>query len=71
MGSTDLLRIAVEDDEAYSTAEARRRLGNISKQTFGELVRQGRIRVVRAGRRVLVPRSSIVAFLSSNDDSAA
>jgi excisionase family DNA binding protein len=63
--------IDTTDDEGYSTTEARRRLGGISKQTLGALVREGKIRVVRAGRRVIVPRSSIVAFLNANDDHAA
>jgi excisionase family DNA binding protein len=54
----------IADDAAYSTVEARQRLGGISKQTLRELVRQGRIRVVHAGRRVLVPRSEIIRFLS-------
>jgi excisionase family DNA binding protein len=57
-------RQAIEDDEAYSRTEAMRRLGNISKQTFRQLVRSGQLRVRHAGRRILVPRSSIVAFLS-------
>jgi excisionase family DNA binding protein len=57
-------RQAIEDDVAYSRTEAQRRLGNISKQTFRQLVRSGQLRVKHAGRRILVPRSSIVAFLS-------
>jgi len=62
--------IEIEDDEGFSTTEARRRLGGISKQTLGGLVREGKIRVVRAGRRVIIPRSSIVQFLNADDDAA-
>jgi excisionase family DNA binding protein len=54
-----------EDDEAFSRREAMRRLGNVSKQTMLELERQGRLRAVRIGRRVVYPRSEIVRLLAA------
>lgn len=56
--------LVVEDDEAYSGEEARRRLGNIGRTTFHEMVRRGDLRVVRIGAKVLVPRSEVVRLLA-------
>jgi excisionase family DNA binding protein len=71
MVMAEALRTAIADDEAYSRGEAQKRLGDISKQTLLELERQGRIRAVRLGRRVVYPRSEIVRLLSANDDNCA
>jgi excisionase family DNA binding protein len=67
MAMAEALRTVIEDDEGYSRDEARKRLGSISKQTLLELERQGRIRAVRLGRRVVYPRSEIVRLLSATD----
>jgi excisionase family DNA binding protein len=52
--------------EAFSTQEFADRLG-IGYQSALRLQRNGTIRTVRAGRRVLVPRSELERFLSVND----
>lgn len=43
-------------------AQAADRLG-VSKSVFDSLVRSGRLRVIRAGRRMLIPNSELSAFL--------
>jgi excisionase family DNA binding protein len=67
MVMAEALRAVIEDDEAYSRRETQRRLGGISKQTLLELERQGGIRAIRIGRRVLYPRSEIVRLLAADE----
>ena len=43
-------------------AQAANRLG-VSKSVFDGLVKSGRLRVIRAGRRMLIPDSELSAFL--------
>lgn len=50
--------------------EARYRLGNLGKTHFYNLVRQGKIRVVRLGRRTIVPLSEIDRLLRDEGDDA-
>jgi excisionase family DNA binding protein len=52
--------------DAYSTQEFADRLG-IGYQSALRLQKNGTVRVVRVGRRVLVPRSELERFLSVND----
>ena len=51
---------------AYSVAEAAEAL-SLSKNVVRELVSEGRIRVVRVGRRVLVPRWALDEFLQPDE----
>ena len=54
----------------YKPEEARQ-LMNIGRSQFYELLRQGRIRSIRNGRRYLIPESSILEFISSETDEKA
>ncbi len=46
----------------HNRAQAAERLG-VSERVFDALVRSGRLRVVRAGRRMLIPETELTAFL--------
>jgi len=46
----------------FNRAQAADRLG-ASKTVFDGLVKSGRLRVIRAGRRMLIPDSELSAFL--------
>lgn len=52
---------------AFTVAEAARSIG-IGHTRMGDLVRAGRIRVVRVGKRILIPRDSLQEFLDSNSE---
>jgi excisionase family DNA binding protein len=52
--------------DAYSTQEFADRLG-LGYQTALRMQKNGTVRVVRVGRRVLVPRTELERFLSVND----
>ena len=43
-------------------AQAADRLG-VSKSVFDGLVKSGRLRIIRAGRRMLIPETELKAFL--------
>ena len=47
--------------------EARFRLGKLGKTLFYDLVKQGKIRVVKLGNRTVVPVSEIDRLLNSDD----
>lgn len=47
---------------AYSVKEARLALG-IGETLIYDLLAQGRLRSVKAGRRILIPKSALEAFL--------
>ena len=49
----------------YTVTEAARLLG-VSRNTAYEAVRRGDIRAVNLGRRVLVPRDALDAFLAGD-----
>jgi excisionase family DNA binding protein len=40
-----------------------RELGSLGRDTIYQLVREGRIRSVRVGRKILIPRSELEAFI--------
>ena len=46
-----------------NVAAACREIGGIGRDTMYELVRTGRIRCVRVGKKILIPRSELVAFV--------
>jgi len=50
--------------DAYSKAEVAERLG-IGDMSLHRLTKDGTIRTVRAGRRVLIPRTELERFLSA------
>ncbi len=52
---------------AVPVDEARFRLGNLGKTLFYDLVKQGKIRVVKLGNRTVVPVSEIDRLLNSDD----
>jgi excisionase family DNA binding protein len=56
--------------DAYSTQEFADRLG-IGYQTALRMQKNRTVRVVRVGRRVLIPRTELERFLSVNDQAAA
>jgi excisionase family DNA binding protein len=56
--------------DAYSTQEFADRLG-IGYQTALRMQKNKTVRVVRIGRRVLIPRAELERFLSVNDQAAA
>jgi excisionase family DNA binding protein len=51
-----------EDRKAYSVPEVQAFLG-IGRNLIYDLLAQGRIRSVKAGRRILIPKASLDAFL--------
>lgn len=56
--------------DAYSKVEAAERLG-IGYMTIHRLTQDGTIRTVRAGRRVIIPRTELERFLSGEPQKAA
>ena len=48
----------------YTTEEARLKL-RISRSRFYKLLREGKIKALRNGRRYLIPESSIQAFIET------
>jgi excisionase family DNA binding protein len=50
--------------DAYSKVEAAERLG-VGYMTLHRLTKDGTIRTVKAGRRVLIPRDALLEFLES------
>jgi excisionase family DNA binding protein len=56
--------------DAFSTKEFADRLG-IGYQTALRMQKNKTVRVVRVGRRVLIPRTELERFLSVNDQAAA
>ncbi len=48
---------------AYSVEEVRAALG-IGRNTLYDMIAVGRIRVVKAGRRTLIPASALAAYLA-------
>lgn len=59
--------VAPVDRLAYTVAEAAQCIG-LGHTRMGDLVRAGRIGVVRVGKRILIPRESLRAFLAANTD---
>ncbi len=56
--------------DAFSTQEFAERLG-IGYQSALRLQKKGHIRVVRVGRRVLIPRAELERFLAADPKKAA
>lgn len=56
--------------DAYSKDEAAQRLG-VGYMTVHRLTKDGTIRTVRAGARVLIPRTELERFLTPTDQAAA
>lgn len=52
---------------AYTVAEAAQSIG-LGHTRMGDIVRAGRIRVVRIGKRILIPRAALQEFLDSNSE---
>jgi len=52
----------IPDRLAFSVSHAASQI-DVSKRTFWEMIRQKKIRTVRCGRRVLVPRTELERFL--------
>lgn len=50
--------------------DAARRLG-IGRDVCYQLVREGRLRAVRVGRRILIPRAELERFVEREADGAA
>ncbi len=53
------------DKDAYSKDEAAQRLG-VGYMTVHRLTKNGSIRTVRAGARVLIPRAELERFLTGD-----
>lgn len=51
--------------EMYPVSEARHRLGGLSNTAFYELVKAGRLNVVKLGRRTFVTAGEIQRFVES------
>lgn len=62
--------IPVQPTLTLNRAQAADRLG-VSKTVFDGLVKSGRLRVIRAGRRMLIPDSELSAFLMRELEQAA
>lgn len=57
--------------EMYPVEETRDRIGGISHSTFYELVKAGRIKTVKLGRRTFVMADEIERFLATVRDGEA
>ncbi len=57
--------------QGYDVDEARQRLGNIGRTLFYDLIKQGKIRVVKLGNRTVVPASEIDRLLNGDDNRTA
>lgn len=57
------------DRAAYPLKEAAELLGGISRGTFYNLEARGELRMIRVGKRVLVPASEIRRLLQEPEDS--
>jgi excisionase family DNA binding protein len=51
-------------DRLYSIPEAAERMGGIGRSLLYDIIGRGELRVIHAGRRVLVPASSIAAYVA-------
>jgi|GEM_PF-2248345 len=60
----------ITEPVTFNRSQACEVLG-ISKNLFDTLARTGRLKVIRAGRRVIVPRTEITAFLEREIQAAA
>jgi hypothetical protein len=58
-----------DGNRGVTVDEARYRLGNMGKTLFYDLVKQGKIRVVKLGNRTVVPMSEIDRLLNGEGDS--
>lgn len=58
------------EKDAYSKKEAASRLG-LGAMTLHRLTKDGTIRTVRAGARILIPRTELERFLTPTDQAAA
>lgn len=56
---------------AYPVEEARKRLGDISRPTLYKLVKTGRLKVTKLGRRTVITDKQIAECLAGMTDSAA
>jgi len=56
--------------QGYSPAEAARTIG-CGRTTIYELIKQGRLRVVKIGVRTIIPRTEIDRLLNGDDNRAA
>lgn len=52
---------------AFTIVEAAQSIG-IGHTRMGDLVRAGRIGIVRIGKRIIIPRESLQQFLADNTD---
>ena len=57
----------LDDGLAYRVPRAAQLLG-VCENTCWSLIRQGRLGVVRVGRRVLIPHEELVRFLRANTE---
>jgi excisionase family DNA binding protein len=52
-----------------SVPDARRHLGGVSSQTIYRLIANGKLRLVKVGRRSLIPRADLEALAESGSRS--
>jgi len=57
----------VKEALAYSIDESCKALGGMSRQTFYDLINQGRIRTFKEGRRRFVSRSALQEYVNSRE----
>jgi len=65
MSSTETEDTRTQERAMYPVEETRERLGGIGHSTFYELVKAGRIRTVKLGRRTFVMADEIDRFLAT------
>lgn len=65
--STTIASLGNTEPRGVTVDEARFRLGNLGKTLFYDLVKQGKIRVVKLGNRTIVPVSEIDRLLCGDD----
>lgn len=53
----------METRAAYPVDEARKLLGGLSRQHIHNMTQRGELRVVRFGRRIMIPASEIESLL--------
>jgi excisionase family DNA binding protein len=67
MSATLSTPVAPIERLAYTVAEAAECIG-LGHTRMGDQVRAGRIRVVRIGKRILIPRDALREFLDANSE---
>ena len=76
MGRTKILRTPIRDEVEASfvgvpamltVSQARQQLGGMARSTLYELIADGRITAISAGRHRLIPKRSLIDYLAPRE----